>query len=563
MSQSTKSVLIVGGYGTFGGRLAQLLAGDARLTLLIAGRSQTKAAQFCGHLRATARLVPLTFDRDGNLDAQLAQIRPDIVVDATGPFQSYGDDPYRLVNACVAQGISYLDLADGSDFVKGIGRFDSEAKAKNIFVLSGVSSFPVLTAAVLRELSKGMSRVDTLTAGIAPSPYAGVGLNVIRAIAGYAGKPVRLIRDGRQSTSYALTEAKRYTIAPPGRLPLRNIRFSLVDVPDLQLIPDMAPAIKTLWVGAGPVPEILHLALSTLAWLVRLKLIPSLSPFSRLFFEVINILRWGEHRGGMFVSVDGVDDLGRRIERSWHLLAEADDGPLIPSMAVEAIIHHTLSGRGPSAGARAAIDALTLADYDALFAQRTIFTGRREATPSDKALPLYHQILGDAWESLPPQLKAMHSVQCHMTAMGTATVERGNGFLSRVAGALIGFPKAMKNCPVEVSFDVSGDNEVWRRTFGAESFSSVQTAGRGRSKWLISEQFGLLSFGLALVLDGGKMRLVVRRWSFLGIPLPLALAPRNDAYESVENGLFHFHVEIGYRLTGLIVRYRGWLEPSV
>ena len=31
-------VLILGGYGNFGGRLAQLLAHDARLTLLITGR---------------------------------------------------------------------------------------------------------------------------------------------------------------------------------------------------------------------------------------------------------------------------------------------------------------------------------------------------------------------------------------------------------------------------------------------------------------------------------------------------------------------------------------------
>ena len=42
-----------------------------------------------------------------------------------------------------------------------------------------------------------MVRVDTLIrGGIAPSPYAGVGENVIRAIAGYAGQPVELKRDG-------------------------------------------------------------------------------------------------------------------------------------------------------------------------------------------------------------------------------------------------------------------------------------------------------------------------------------------------------------------------------
>ncbi|RUU44713.1 DUF4166 domain-containing protein [Mesorhizobium sp. M6A.T.Ca.TU.002.02.2.1] len=40
------------------------------------------------------------------------------------------------------------------------------------------------------------------------------------------------------------------------------------------------------------------------------------------------------------------------------------------------------------------------------------------------------------------------------------------------------------------------------------------------------------------------------------------LCPRSTSFESVENGRFRFHVEISHPLTGLIVRYRGWLEPS-
>jgi hypothetical protein len=55
---------------------------------------------------------------------------------------------------------------------------------------------------------------------------------------------------------------------------------------------------------------------------------------------------------------------------------------------------------------------------------------------------------------------------------------------------------------------------------------------------------------------------VVRRWSACGIPLPRALAPRGDSYEFVEAGRFHFHVEIATPITGLIVRYRGWLVPQ-
>ena len=52
-------ILIVGGYGVFGGRLAQLLADEPRLCLIIAGRSLAKAEAFCASLDGMAsRIAP-------------------------------------------------------------------------------------------------------------------------------------------------------------------------------------------------------------------------------------------------------------------------------------------------------------------------------------------------------------------------------------------------------------------------------------------------------------------------------------------------------------------------
>jgi len=67
---------------------------------------------------------------------------------------------------------------------------------------------------------------------------------------------------------------------------------------------------------------------------------------------------------------------------------------------------------------------------------------------------------------------------------------------------------------------------------------------------------------MALVWDGERLSLILRRWSFLGIPLPMWLCPKSVAHELVESGRFAFHVEIGHPLVGLIVRYRGWLAPD-
>ena len=552
-------ILILGGYGTFGGRLAHLLANDEKLTLFIAGRSIEKAKRFCKDLQSGAQKIPVLFDRDANVESQIKDIAPNLVVDAMGPFQIYGDDPYRVVKACLANNNDYMDLADGSDFVKGISQFDATAKAKNIFILAGVSSFPVLSAAVVRKLSHDMKQVNSIKGGIAPSPYAGVGLNVIRALTSYAGKPISVIRNGKPAASYALTETMRYTICPPGYLPLNNVLFSLVDVPDMKVLPEIWRDLDSIWLGAGPVPEILHRMLIGLSWLVRFKIIPSLLPFAPLFHFVINILRWGEHRGGMFVEVAGATRSGERIERSWHLLAERGDGPFIPSMAVQAIILHMLADKKPSAGARAATHELEVADYEAIFNTRTIYTGERESKLD--ATPLYKGLLGAAWDALPTPLATLHNLTAQEgRAEGTARVVRGKNLLARLIATLFGFPSAGENVPVKVTFQQKDGGELWTRDFAGKKFSSFQTEGHGYADKLLVEKFGPATFWLALVLKDEQLHLVTRRWSSFGTPMPLALSPNACTYEYEEDGKFCFHVEVKSLLIGLIVRYEGRLE---
>jgi saccharopine dehydrogenase-like NADP-dependent oxidoreductase len=97
------------------------------------------------------------------------------VVDASGPFQAYAGDIYKLVRASIALGADYMDLADSSEFVAGIVGFDAAARAKGVYVLCGVSSFPVLTAAAVRRLAGGVARLEAIRAGVAPSPFARVG----------------------------------------------------------------------------------------------------------------------------------------------------------------------------------------------------------------------------------------------------------------------------------------------------------------------------------------------------------------------------------------------------
>ncbi len=554
-------VLILGGYGTFGARLARLLARDGRLTLVIAGRSRVKAQALCDRLDGAAHREPLVFDRTRDPAPMLAVVRPHLVVDAAGPFQSYGHDPYRLVRACIETGANYLDLADAADFVSGIAALDGQARAAGVFALSGLSTFPALSSAVIASLAADLDTVTAIRAGVAPSPRAGVGLNVVRAIASYAGKPLPVMAGGEAVTRPAIIDSTRRSIGVPGALPLHNTLFTLAETPDLALArswPKCA-GLRELWTGAGPRPELLHRMLRLLAWLVRLKILPSLTPLAEVLHWGSTVFTWGEHRGGMVVEIEGEGAAGP-MKRAWHLVAEGDDGPFIPSIGAATVIRRVLDAAGPAPGARPAAGEVTLADYEAVFETLHIQTGVWNAAPA--GAPLYQRILGEAWDRLPTPIRAMHALDGEKTVAGEARVIRGKGPLAWLAGLIMGFPKAGEGVPVTVKFTAERGGELWRRTFAGQSFQSFQEDGRGRSEGLVVERFGPIGIAMAVLVEGDRLVLVIRRVAVFGIPLPSWLRPGGTAYEHTADGRFNFFVEIRAPLAGLIVGYRGWLVES-
>ena len=196
-------------------------------------------------------------------------------------------------------------------------------------------------------------------------------------------------------------------------------------------------------------------------------------------------------------------------------------------MAVEAIVRRMLGGLRPQPGARAAVRELELEDYEPLFAARTIHTGIRDDAAD--GVTLYRQVLGASWAALPAAVRAMHDGATR--AEGRAEVERGTGWLSRLVGALIGFPASGADVPLHVAFALADDGETWTRTFDDRSFSSRQFLGRGRWERLLCERFGPLTFAMALVPEDSRCISCCARWTVFGLPMPMWLCPRSASWE--------------------------------
>jgi NAD(P)-dependent dehydrogenase (short-subunit alcohol dehydrogenase family) len=536
-------ILLLGGYGGFGGRIALRLAAAGH-DVLVAGRSIAKARAFCAQ---SPRLVPLAVDRR-DIACALEEHRPAIVVDASGPFQAMA---YDIPAACIAAHVHYVDIADARDFVCGIGALNAAAKATGVVVLSGASSVPALSGAAVRHLASGMERVRAVEMAISASNKATAGPSVAAAILGQVGAPLRLWRGQRWTKAFGWQEPCSQSFDCAGTAPIRNRMVGLVDVPDLALLPERLPGHPAVSFRAGTELGFQNRALWLASWFVRWGMIRTLAPFARWLRPLQSLTRTlGSDRSAMIVRLFG-DRNGCRVERRWTLIADHGAGPEIPTLAVAPVVARILAGKEP-AGARDAGETLTLDDFAAPFSELAIHH-KTDEIPMPP--PLYAQVMGLHFAALPDDVRAMHDVLRDGGAIGEADVAGASNPIAMLVARVVGFPKPGRQ-RLHVHFKENGGRETWTRDFSGQRFRSHLSR---HGPWLV-ERFGPLRFAFALPGDDEGLVMVMQRWWIGPLPLPRWLAPRSAAREWSENGRFHFDVPIDHPLLGRLVHYRGWLQ---
>jgi len=537
---AVREVLVFGGYGGFGGRAALLLA-QAGYAVVVAGRSAAKARAFCDR-RPELPLRPLALDRAEGLGGE----RPWLAIDAAGPFQ--GSD-YRVPEACIAAGCHYLDIADGRDFVCGIGDLDAPARAAGVTIISGASSLPALSAAVCDRLAQGLDRVSAIGAALSAGNRIAGGASVTRAILSYVGRPVRLWRGQAWRRAFGWQELGRIDYALAGHRPLRRL-VALCDVSDLALLPDRYPGRPAVRLRAGTELGVQNILLWLLSWPVRWGWLRSGLVLTRPALWLQRLMgRLGGDRSAMTIVLEGWQD-ETAARRTWTILAEQGDGPWIPAFAAVLLAGKLAQGLPP--GARTAAGSLTLAEFESSFARFAIASGIEES----RSEPLYARVMGQDFARLPPAVRALHLVNGDLAATGMAHVIRGTNVLGRLIGRVMGFPPAAAQVPVSVWMREEGGVETWRRDFGGICFES-RLAQRGS---LLIERFGAIRFAMVLKREPDGLSMPFRRWWIGPVPMPRCLLPRGVAREYEADGRFHFDVPIALPLIGLVIHYKGWLR---
>lgn len=554
-----KRVVIIGGTGVFGKRLARHICGWPGLEIVLtsrdAAKAQTLAAQIAAELPG-ARVSGVALDHRHGLQDALIALAPWAVVDASGPFQ--GAD-YATTTAALRAGAHVLDLADARDYLAGYGAaLNALASEKGLVALAGASSTPALSGAVVAALTQGWTRIDTIDIAITPGGQSEVGPAVIEAILTYAGKPIPAWRTGALAHVFGWGEGR--WVAMPG---LGRRLVAAVETLDAQ---DLGPRYRvqsrvSFSAGLESLPE--QLGLMALARLRRWGLCKNVKTWVPWLLQGRTLTRlitsdWG----GMRVDVTGLDADGRATRARWSLVVGQNHGPQIPTLPAAAVLKALLNGTLPP-GARAATEALPL---EAIEAEMAPYAIRVTRDPPIRLSSPVAQALGEAGLALlPAPLRAFHADDSPRLWEGRASVETGASPLARLIAWGLNLPRAGKDIPVTVEIeDITPPGgppaQRWSRSFAGRRFSSTLAVD---ATGVLSERFGPFRFHLGLAPSADGLSLSVKGWDFCGLPLPQSLAPRADARESLDpNGRFYADIRLTLPLLGLLVRYRTWLVPK-
>jgi hypothetical protein len=351
--------LVLGGYGNFGTRICRALAGDPSIQVLIGGRDLSHAQSLAVDVGGGAQGIAIDLGQQG-LPQSLHEAGVELVMHTAGPFQqqSYG------VAAAAAAAAHYIDLADGRRFVCDLAAtMDAAFRATGRSAISGASTVPALSSAVVDRLCNGWKRIDGIDICIAPAQTAPRGRATLAAVLSYCGEPIQVWNEGRWQPQRGWARPERVAYAR-----LRPRLGALCDIPDLELFPQHYKVTQRVMFRAAVEVGLAQRAFAMLAALRATRLIGQPARLAGVLNHAAQALDFlGSSTGGMVVRIEGNDAFDQPARRAWHITAGSDHGPEIPCMAAILLARRLARGEALPTGASSCMNRLRLADFEPEF----------------------------------------------------------------------------------------------------------------------------------------------------------------------------------------------------
>ncbi|MBA4359280.1 MAG: saccharopine dehydrogenase, partial [Pseudomonas sp.] len=314
----TLRVMVVGGYGNFGSIVCRHLVAMPDVELVVSGRNSHKLQRQVNELKTQSGRVCESWCGDAMGSAfgsALSAMGIQWVVHTGGPFQGQS---YAVAQSCIDAGVNYCDLADCRTFVNGIDVLDASAKQAGVAVLSGCSSVPTLSSALIDHYRYRFKRIDSIAHGISSSAKM-PGLSTVEGVLAYAGKPIKQLKNGQ------VHEVSGWQDLTLRKMPQLGTRvLSNVDVPDMDIFAARYGA-HTLSFKAGSGLKLGGVVNYVLAEALRIGLVRDSAAWAaRLHRWGTWFERFGDGLSAMYIDVEGQGVDGQPLSMTVQLTAHND-----------------------------------------------------------------------------------------------------------------------------------------------------------------------------------------------------------------------------------------------
>lgn len=351
-------ILVLGGYGNFGARIARSLCSHPNIQLVIAGRNIEKATALWKMLDNNSNHLAVAIDQhSSNFIDELAKLNVDCLIHTSGPYQGQG---YGVAQACIATDTNYIDIADGREFVNTFGSLNDDAVANNLLLVSGASTLPGVSSAVVSKFMSEFKNLRSIHMCITPGNQAPRGKSTIAAVLSYCGQKIKCWKNGEWQDLYGWQDLHSHTFPKLGKRWL-----GVCEVPDLTLFHERYPSLKTIVFHAALETTISQIGFWLIACLIRVGLIRDSKTIVPIVYKIGEWLNFmGTPDGGMFVALKGTDSDNHEKELIWYLTALNGHGPEIPTIPAIILAKKLAEGKLKKIGAMPCFEMITLEEFD-------------------------------------------------------------------------------------------------------------------------------------------------------------------------------------------------------
>lgn len=184
------------------------------------------------------------------------------------------------------------------------------------------------------------------------------------------------------------------------------------------------------------------------------------------------------------------------------------------------------------------------------------------------SMHVVEQWFGSHFARLHPLLQQLHRHGGTLAGPVTVTVGSGlAGLMGRTLAKRLGVPTTAGSYDFRVGIGHEDGKLLWSRQFTAPNgrtsrATSLFTAHGHYPDGEWEEDIGAMHFRLGVDIGAdGSWHWQPRSASLLGVPLPIALFPRSQAFKRIEDGRYRFQVSFVLPGLGVLLSYGGWLDP--